>query len=123
VSQLAARGANLVIDEFGRGYSSLARIAKLPIHALQIDRRYVTAAPEKPSALRFCLGAIALAQAYDLTPIASGIDTEAARQQILGLGCEQGLGDCFAPISLPVTPSSASPERQPQTQAAAQANA
>jgi EAL domain-containing protein (putative c-di-GMP-specific phosphodiesterase class I)/GGDEF domain-containing protein len=123
VSQLAARGTNLVIDEFGRGYSALARIAQLPIQALQIDRRYVTAAPEKPAALRFCLGAIALAHAYDLTPIASGIDNESVRQQMLGLGCEQGLGDCFGSISLSLAPQAAAPQLRPQAQAVGQVNA
>jgi EAL domain-containing protein (putative c-di-GMP-specific phosphodiesterase class I) len=104
LSRLAGLGATIAIDEFGRGTSSLARIAALPVHALQIDRRFVLALGEPP-ALRFCKGAIALARSYGLTPIAPGVDSEAARRALQGLGCEQGLGDCFSPLALPVAGS------------------
>jgi EAL domain-containing protein (putative c-di-GMP-specific phosphodiesterase class I) len=100
LGQLAGLGARIAIDEFGRGASSLARIAALPVHALQIDRRFVLALSDPP-ALRFCQGAIALARSYGLTPIALGVDTPATRQQLQDLGCEQGLGDCFSPLALP----------------------
>jgi predicted signal transduction protein with EAL and GGDEF domain len=100
VGQVAGLGAAVVIEEFGGGFSSLARLAQLPLHALQIDRKFVITTLQRPSALRFCSGAIALARSYGLVPIAAGIDSEAARQQFLELGCEQGLGDCFAPIDL-----------------------
>jgi EAL domain-containing protein (putative c-di-GMP-specific phosphodiesterase class I) len=36
-----------------------------------------------------------LAGALGLTPIATGIDTEAQREQLLALGCRQGSGDIF----------------------------
>jgi predicted signal transduction protein with EAL and GGDEF domain len=100
VGHLAGIGTGVVIEEFGRGFSSLARLAQLPLLALQIDRHFVVSVLERPSALRFCRGAIALARSYGLTPIAAGIDSEAARQQFLEFGCEHGLGDCFAPIDL-----------------------
>jgi EAL domain-containing protein (putative c-di-GMP-specific phosphodiesterase class I) len=108
VAQLAAVGASVVIDEFGRGFSSLVRIAQLPLRALQIDRRFVLAAAQRPSAMRFCEAAVALARSYGLTPVASGIDCDATRKQMLAIGCEQGLGDCFAPIELaPPAPAAA----------------
>jgi diguanylate cyclase len=103
VGHLAGLGANVVIDEFGRGFSCLARIAQLPLHALQLDRKFVLSLSERPSARRFCQGAIALARSYGLTPIAPGIDCDATRQQLLELGCEQGLGDYYRPIDLPVS--------------------
>jgi EAL domain-containing protein (putative c-di-GMP-specific phosphodiesterase class I) len=89
-----------MIDEFGRGFSSLSNIAQLPVQALQIDRRYSLAAKQQPSAERFCRGAIALAQAFGMTTIAPGIDDDAIRRNMLALGCEQGLGDFYPPVRL-----------------------
>jgi EAL domain-containing protein (putative c-di-GMP-specific phosphodiesterase class I) len=90
----------MVIDEFGCGFSSLACRAQLPLHPLQIERKFVVTANDSPSAPRFCRGAISLARSYGLTPIAAGIDSETVRERLLDLGCEQGLGDCFAAIDL-----------------------
>ena len=98
IGQVASLGAALVIEEFGSGYSSLGRLAQLPLRALQMDRKWVANAAARPSALRFCRGTIALAHSYGLTPIAAGVNDEAARALLLELGCEQGLGGCFAPL-------------------------
>lgn len=100
IAALTAMGVSVMIDEFGRGFSSLSNIAQLPVQALQIDRRYSLAATQQPSAERFCRGAIALAQAFGMTTVASGIDDEATRRNMSDLGCEQGLGDFFPPIRL-----------------------
>jgi cyclic di-GMP phosphodiesterase Gmr len=85
IAQLTAPGASVVIDEFGRGLSSLGRIARLPLKALQIERRFVLAAARRPSVMRFCQAAVAIARSYCLTPIASGIDCDATRQQMLAV--------------------------------------
>ncbi len=100
IAALTAMGVSVMIDEFGRGFSSLSNVAQLPVQALQIDRRYSLAATQQPSAERFCRGAIALAQAFGMTTVAPGIDDDAIRRNMLALGCEQGLGDFYPPIRL-----------------------
>ncbi len=100
IGQIAGLGTAVMVDEFGCGFSSLARLAQLPLKGLQIDRRFVLAAAKRTSALRFCKGAMSLARSYGLIPIASGVDTEAVRQLLIGLGCEQGIGDHFARLEL-----------------------
>ena len=107
VAQLNALGAGIMLDEFGRGFSSLARLAALPLKALQLDRRFVLAAAQRPSARRFCQAAVAVARANALIPIAAGIDSDSTRQQMLQLGCEQGLGDHFAPLGIALPAASA----------------
>lgn len=95
LGRLARAGVRLVIDEVGAGASSLASLARFPIHALQLDRSCVVAADEHLAALKVCRATIALARALELTPIATGVDDEQRRGQLAALGCEEGLGDLY----------------------------
>jgi predicted signal transduction protein with EAL and GGDEF domain len=93
--RFAERGIALVVDEFGRGYSSLPRLARLPLAGLQVDRALVTGARDDEVALRATRAALMLAAALDMMPIAAGVDDEGDRQRIRELGGVQGLGDLF----------------------------
>jgi diguanylate cyclase len=94
--QLVDSGVRLVVDEVGRGGTSIASLAQLPLHGLQLDRACVVAADQEPSALRICRAAIGMATGLELIPIATGIDNEQRRACLVGLGCKQGLGDLYA---------------------------
>lgn len=93
--RFAERGIALVVDEFGRGFSSLPRLARLPLSGLQVDRALVMGSREDEVALRATRAALMLAAALDLMPIAAGVDDEADRQRIRELGGVQALGDLF----------------------------
>jgi predicted signal transduction protein with EAL and GGDEF domain len=95
---IAECGALIVIDELGRGASSLARLPLLPIRGLQIDRALVVAASRGTAALRSCRAIGALAQALEIVSIAAGIDDDAARSSMLAIGCAQGFGDNFPAV-------------------------
>jgi len=95
---IAECGALLVIDEVGRGASSLAKLPRLPIWGLQIDRALVVAASPGTAALRSCRAITAMAQALDMVPIAGGIDDDAARRTMLATGCAQGFGDHYPAV-------------------------
>jgi EAL domain-containing protein (putative c-di-GMP-specific phosphodiesterase class I) len=88
-------GARIVVDELGRGFSSLLRLPRCPLHALQIDRALVVAARRSAVALRSCRAITALALALELQPIAAGIDDEATRASMAAIGCVEGLGDLY----------------------------
>lgn len=88
-------GVRLVVDEFGRGVSSLPRLARMPLWGLQLDRGLATAARDDAVAGRAAAGALAVARALELTPIVSGVDTAADQQRWQELGATQGLGDHF----------------------------
>jgi len=103
LGQMVEFGARVVVDELGRGYSSLARLPQCPLRALQIDRALVVAARRNAVALRSCRAIAALAHALALVPIAAGTDDEAACAGMLEIGCVQGLGDHY-PLDLELTP-------------------
>ena len=90
-----------VIDEMGSGTISLSQLAQLPIAALQITRRYVVAAPHDAAALRTCRSVVALAEGLGVEAIAPGIDANANRECLSGMGCAHGLGDLYPPVAIP----------------------
>ncbi|MEZ5458319.1 MAG: EAL domain-containing protein [Steroidobacteraceae bacterium] len=104
----AEMGIRLVVDEFGRGVSSLTRLARMPLWGLQIDRGLAVAAREDAIARRAANAALALATTLGLVPIVSGIDTADDLQRWQSHGASQGLGDHF--VSALRSESQSSPE-------------
>jgi EAL domain-containing protein (putative c-di-GMP-specific phosphodiesterase class I)/GGDEF domain-containing protein len=88
-------GVQIVVDEVGRGFASLDRLARAPIWGLQLDRAWVTALRVDPLALKVCRAGISAAAALGLMPIATGVDDAAQRDALLGLGCRYGGGDLY----------------------------
>jgi predicted signal transduction protein with EAL and GGDEF domain len=95
LGEMVETGARVVVDELGRGFSSLSRLPQCPLWALQIDRALVVAARRSTVALRSCRAITALALALELQPVAAGVDDETTRASMAGIGCVQGLGDHY----------------------------
>jgi EAL domain-containing protein (putative c-di-GMP-specific phosphodiesterase class I) len=92
---LARLGAQLVVDEMGRGMGSLDALARAAIWGLQLDRAWVTALRDDAVALKVCRAGITVAAALGLTPIATGVDDTGQRDALLALGCRYGSGDLY----------------------------
>jgi EAL domain-containing protein (putative c-di-GMP-specific phosphodiesterase class I)/GGDEF domain-containing protein len=92
---LHRRGVQFVVDEAGRGVSSLSRLARAPLAGLQLDRAWVNALSSDPLARKVCHAGISLANALGLTAIATGVDDEALRATLINMGCRFGIGDLY----------------------------
>ena len=103
LEQLKELGVDLAIDDFGTGYSSLTHLERFPLDDLKIDRAFVAAeaGPERTSMLRAILG---LADAFELTPVAEGIERPEQLDRLLDLGCALGQGNL---LSEPLPPADA----------------
>jgi EAL domain-containing protein (putative c-di-GMP-specific phosphodiesterase class I)/GGDEF domain-containing protein len=102
-------GVQFVVDEVGRGVSSLAALAKAPVWGLQLDRAWVQALRQDHIARNVCRAGIAMATALSLTPIATGVDDVTQREALLELGCQLGTGDLYGGFAAgaPALPSPA----------------
>ncbi len=108
--QLVELGATILIDEFGRHFSSLTRLVTLPISALQIDRQFVLGSAHDPAALKLCRGVIAIARELEIPCFAAGVDSAEDRERLQDIGIREGVGDCFgdiAPMPAPAERSAA----------------
>jgi EAL domain-containing protein (putative c-di-GMP-specific phosphodiesterase class I) len=75
LSQLHAMGVRISIDDFGTGYSSFAYLAQFPVHALKIDRQFVTDLETKEVSRKVVKGIIRLAHSLALEVVAEGAET------------------------------------------------
>ena len=93
LGRLAELGATLVIDEFGRGFTSLTRLVSLPFKAMQVDRAFVAAMNDDEAALRICRATVSFARALGLVAITPGVDSEGDIAIMREIGFSEGLGD------------------------------
>jgi diguanylate cyclase len=68
-------GVKLAIDDFGIGYSSLARLKKFPIDRLKIDKSFVGDIGVESGSGEIALAVIALAEGMDMKVTAEGVET------------------------------------------------
>ncbi len=95
LEELAAMGVALTIDDFGTGYSSLAYLKRLPVSSLKIDRSFVTGMLDDGADALIVQSTIDLARNLGLSIVAEGIEDEATRRVLAGLGCHAGQGYLF----------------------------
>lgn len=85
-------GVQLAIDDFGVGYSSLARLRSLPIDYLKIDRAFVATLVDDPGSWAIVGAIVNLATAMGLETIGEGVEEPAQADVLHKLGCRLGQG-------------------------------
>lgn len=92
---LIGLGIEIAIDDFGKGYSSLARLGQLPIRKLKIDSSFVWSVQD-PNTVKIIQAVLALARALHMEVTVEGVETFFQRDVLLGLGCNKAQGFLFA---------------------------
>jgi EAL domain-containing protein (putative c-di-GMP-specific phosphodiesterase class I) len=86
----------LALDDFGAGYSSLARLRQLPFSELKIDRSYVTDCNIDKVNAGLCETIVELGTRFGLKTVAEGVETTRESHKLQALGCQIGQGYLFA---------------------------
>ncbi|WP_380173576.1 putative bifunctional diguanylate cyclase/phosphodiesterase [Kineococcus sp. DHX-1] len=89
---LAARGVDISIDDYGSGYSSLAYLHDLPATELKLDRSLTEQVTTNPRTADIVAGTVALAHRLGLRVIAEGVEDTATLAQLHALGCDETQG-------------------------------
>lgn len=96
VQAVRAMGVKVAMDDFGTGYSSLSILNTLPIDRIKIDRAFVNQLTGTESSDRTIADlVITIGRKLNVVSIAEGVETEAQRETLLRMGCQEGQGYLF----------------------------
>ena len=95
---LREAGVFAALDDFGTGYSSLSYLHRFPLHALKIDRSFVSALQrgESKGSTPVVRAVLALARTLGMDVIAEGVETKEQCDYLIEMGCEHGQGFLFS---------------------------
>ena len=93
---LARIGVFLSIDDFGTGYSSLSHLRQLPARQVKIDRSFVQDLEGQGDARAVVDAVIRLAHALGLAVVAEGVETQAQRDILMQMDCDELQGFLYA---------------------------
>lgn len=89
---LKKHGVCFSLDDFGTGYSSLLSLMRLPLDKLKIDQSFIQGLPENPESVAIVRAVVGLGESLGIRVIAEGVETEAQRRALIGLGCHHFQG-------------------------------
>ncbi len=90
--KLADWGVRVALDDFGKGYSSLSHLQKLPISVIKIDKEFVDGLPASGDAFTLIQTIIAMAHNLGKEVLAEGVEHEEQARILHRLGCDYGQG-------------------------------
>jgi EAL domain-containing protein (putative c-di-GMP-specific phosphodiesterase class I) len=82
----------LAIDDFGRDYSAVMRLAELPFAELKLDRSFVTGCGTDAASAPLCKAAIDLAHSFGTVAVGVGIERASDALALVSMGCDYGQG-------------------------------
>jgi diguanylate cyclase len=102
LTRLKGVGAQIAIDGFGAGFSSLGALRRFPIDELKIARPYVGAMLANRADASLVKSVIDLGHNFGLRVLAEGVEDSAALAELERMGCDLAQGEFVAP-ALPDT--------------------
>jgi diguanylate cyclase (GGDEF)-like protein len=92
LGELRAMGVRIAIDDFGVGYSSLARLTEMSVDLLKLDARFLPQTPADTRAATLTRAALQLAGALGMSAVAEGVQTAEQRQLLTDANCPLAQG-------------------------------
>ncbi|WP_280540381.1 EAL domain-containing protein [Chromohalobacter sp. 11-W] len=92
LQQARRLGAQIALDDFGSGVSSLTYASQLPIDIVKIDQAVIRHLVERPQQRRFVGGIIDMAHAMQRMVLAEGVETVEQLDVLRQMGCDMVQG-------------------------------
>lgn len=96
MARLTELGVSFYIDDFGKGYSSLQYLRKLPFTALKIDRSFISHITDNTDDEAIARAVIDLGRSLGVTVIAEGVESEGQMAFLREAGCPRVQGFLLA---------------------------
>jgi EAL domain-containing protein (putative c-di-GMP-specific phosphodiesterase class I) len=101
--RLKALGVGLVLDRFAVRYSSLGRLAELPLDGVKLDLAFLRGPSSNPEDVSLLTAVTAVARGLKLRICAQGVETAAQLALLERLGCAEAQGFLLGPPVPPAT--------------------
>jgi diguanylate cyclase (GGDEF)-like protein/PAS domain S-box-containing protein len=92
LATLRDMGCVISLDDFGRGYSSLAYLARLPVDILKMDREFVAGIEGDPRGAALVASVIELGRTLGMDVVAEGVETAGQLAVLQGMHCRYAQG-------------------------------
>ncbi len=119
LTELREAGAQVALDDYGAGHSSLLRLLSLPLSVIKLDRELTATVVEEARARAVIRSTVSMADDLGLVVVAEGVERIGQRDALRGLGCQLGQGWFFGrPVAADhmgdFVPFAAVPEQGPR---------
>jgi EAL domain-containing protein (putative c-di-GMP-specific phosphodiesterase class I) len=94
--ELRELGVYSAIDDFGAEYSSLNRIASVPVQMIKLDRGFLRKVPEDARARRLLAGVIGVAKGLGVLTVIEGVERRSQLELMPGMGADYVQGFLLA---------------------------
>jgi EAL domain-containing protein (putative c-di-GMP-specific phosphodiesterase class I) len=96
IDTLKDHGFSVALDDYGRGYSNLSRLAEVKVDVIKIDRSLIMNVESHERTRKIVAATIAMADALDCRVVAEGIEEASHAALLRKLGCHEFQGYFFA---------------------------
>ena len=95
--ELRELGVQLLIDDFGTGFSALGYLRRFPVTGVKIDRSFVTGLGLSAEDDAIVRAVVAMSHALGLSVIAEGVETRLQRDALAAVGVSRAQGWLWGP--------------------------
>jgi PAS domain S-box-containing protein len=96
IDRLKTLGVQIVLDDFGTGFSSLTRLQALPFDIIKIEASFVQSMGISRDSRKIVSAVIGLGQSLGMPVVAEGVETPTQLRMLTQLGCDLGQGYLFS---------------------------
>ena len=96
IAALRARGYRIAVDDLGAGYAGLSSLASLQPEVVKLDMSLVRGVDQQPIKQRLVASLQTLSGPLGIRVVAEGVETQAERDTLIGIGCDLFQGYFFA---------------------------
>lgn len=97
LQELSEMGVELILNEFGSGYSGISTILNLPVNTLKLERLFIWQLETNPRSHCIITGLVHMARELGLNIIAEGVETENQVKLLTEAGCTYQQGFYYSP--------------------------